>query len=319
MALGTGSNTQIGYIEETVVGTTPATPAFNVVAINDFNINVTKEIINDPSIRLDAQEHFVKHGNVTVGGEAGVTYVGVGTSPTGNLVYDPWLESLFRTDFTSEVLKLADDGGTQKTFTVEKKLTDITGSSQYFRYTGIECSSVSFEWALNQPLITKFAFMGLDEDPLASTAIAGSTYVAQPTALEPFIHVTSGNAFKEGGSATTLMTSCSISITRDLTPNHGLGNDIAVANTPSGKWKIEGSATYFFSDATLYNKFRNETDSVIDILTTNGSEGIQVILPKVVYKEATQSVDNEGTLTVTMPFEAVYDSGISSAVSITRS
>ena len=314
MTLATGSNTSIGYITEVTAGTTPGTPAFNLVPINDFSLVLTKDTFTDPTIQQDRQAHFFKHGNRKVGGDVSVTLLGVGATPTGNTLFDPWFESAMNAAWTANVLKI---GNTSKSFTFEKRITDSAGTVNYFRYKGTQCTGFSFDVALNAPVKAKFTFAGLDVDPLATAIITGATYVAVPTAPQPFIHINANNLFKEGGSATTLMTAFSINLVNGADVNYALGSAVAQSITPS-KAQISGSCTFYFSDATLYNKFVNETATSLSVKLSDGTRSLQFDLGTVVYGAATQVINNENTVIVTMPYTAVYDTTNTSTLMITR-
>jgi|694.fasta_scaffold19564_4 hypothetical protein len=315
MAIATGSNSRIGYITEVTAGTTPATPAFNVFPINDFSLQLTKDTFTDASIYADRQNHFFKHGNKKIGGDVTVTLLGVGAAPTGNTLFDPWFESLFGAAWTSNVLKI---GNTPKSFTFEKTITDTAGTNNYFRFKGIQATTLALDVALNAPVKAKFGFIGMDADAIATSIITGATYVAQPSAPQPMVHINANNLFKEGGTATTLMTAFSLNIADGSDANHILGSAVASSITKS-KATITGSATFYFSDATLYNKFVNETQSSLQVKLSDGTRAYDILLPAVVYSAATQVINNDNVVIVTMPFTAVYDSTTGTSIQITRS
>jgi hypothetical protein len=314
MALNTGSQTRIGYITESTAGTTPATPAFNIVPINDFSLLLAKDTFNDSTIQADRQNHYFKHGNKKVSGDVTVTLLGVGATPSGNTLFDPWFESVFNNAWNSNVLKI---GNTQKSFTFEKTLTDIAGTSNYFRYRGCQATGVSIDVALNAPVKAKFTVAGLDADALATSIITGATYVSVPTAPQPFVHINASNFFKEGGVVTTLMTAFSLNIQNGSDTNYYLGSAVAGSIT-SSKASVTGSATFYFSDSTLYNKFVNETQSSLEVKLSDGTRSYTILLPAVVYSAATQVINNDNTVIVTMPFTAIFDATEATTVKITR-
>lgn len=312
--IATGSNASFGYVAEVTAGTTPATPAFNQFGVNDFSLQLSKDTFTDPSIQSDRQTHFFKHGNKKVSGNVAVTLLGVGASPTGNTLFDPWLESVFNSSWVSNVLKI---GNTVKNFTVEKILQTPDNTSHYFRYKGVQATSLAIDVALNSPVKATFGFMALDEDVVATTAITGATYVSQPTGPSPMVHINANNFFKEGGSASSLMTAFSFNINNESKENYSLGSAVAQSITSSTA-KVTGSATYYFSDATMYNKFVNETQTSLDVKLSDGSRSYQFYFPNVKYGSATNTVSNENAIVLTLPWTAVYDPSTSSTVVITR-
>lgn len=312
--IATGSNASFGYVAEVTAGTTPATPAFNQFGVNDFSLQLSKDTFTDPSIQSNRQTMFFKHGNKKVAGNIAVTLLGVGASPTGNTLFDPWLESVFNSSFVSNVLKI---GSTVKNFTVEKKLQTPDGTSHYFRFKGVQATSIGIEVALNAPVKATFGFMALDEDPVATTAITGSSYVAQPSGPEPLVHINANNFFKEGGAASSLMTAFSFNINNESDANFSLGSAVAQSITSSTA-KVTGSCTYYFSDATMYNKFVNETQTSLEVKLSDGTRSYTFLFPNVKYGSATNVVNNENAIVLTLPWTATYDAATGTTVQITR-
>lgn len=133
-AISTGS--QVGYtiIEEVTYGVTPAiTPGdTNSVPFISNNINLSKGIFEDPSIRSDRQERFNRHGNREAAGDVTFAY--------SHETYDTFLESVMFGAFDiSDELRL---GNTLKSFTVEVGHTDI---NQYRTFTGLVGSTFNLE------------------------------------------------------------------------------------------------------------------------------------------------------------------------------
>lgn len=314
MALASGAQTRIAYITEVTAGTTPATPAFNIIPFQDFSLSLSKDTFSDSTIQSDRQNHYFKHGNKKVGGDISVTLLGVGASPAGNVLFDTLLESALGGAWTANVLKI---GNTPKSMTFEKTITDSAGTSNYFRYKGCQVTGFSFDVALNAPVKAKFTVAGLDADALATTIITGATYVAVPSAPQPMVHINASNLFKEGGSATTLMTAFSLNLTDAADTNYALGSAVAQSITKS-KATVTGSATFYFSDSTLYNKFVNETASSLEVKLSDGTRSLTFLLPNVVYSAATQVINNDNTVIVTMPFTAIYDGTEATTLKITR-
>lgn len=314
MAIATGSNAQFSYVTEVTAGTTPATPTFNKFGVINFGVALTKDTFTDPSIQSDRQTRFFVHGNKKIGGDISTNLMSCGASPTGNTLYDPFFESLFQSTWSTNVLKI---GQTSKSFTVEKIIQDTTGAKNYFRYKGVQTTTLTVDIALNAAVSAKWSFAGLDEDPVATSIITGATYVDIPTAPQPVVHINSGNFFKEGGSATSLMTALSFTIDNAPDINYALGSPVANSITYSTA-KITGTATYYFSDATMYNKFINETISSIEVKLSDGGRSYTFLFPKVKYGAATATIPNDKTIIVQMPFTALYDSVTGTTVQLTR-
>lgn len=228
--IATGSNAKFSYVVESTAGTTPSNPVFNEFGINDFSLQLTKDTFTDPSIQSDRQTHFFKHGNKKIGGNIAVTLLGVGDSPTGNTLFDPWFESVFNASWVSNVLKI---GNTVKNFTIEKILQTPDNVKHYFRFKGVQATSLSVDVSLNAPVKATFGFLGLEEEAVSTSALTGATYVTQPSGPQPLVHINALNQFKEGGTASSLMTSFSFTMNNESDANFSLGSPIARSITSS--------------------------------------------------------------------------------------
>lgn len=72
MTIATGSRHSMAYIEETVYGTTPATPKFTHIRHTSTSLALTKETIQSEELRSDRQISGFKHGNKQVGGDVSI-------------------------------------------------------------------------------------------------------------------------------------------------------------------------------------------------------------------------------------------------------
>lgn len=319
MALTSGSTTQVYYSTETVPGTTNTTPALSAIGITDISLGVSRDLIADGTIQVDRQNHFAPLGNTKIQGDLSATLLGVGATPTGNQLFDPFFESALNAAFVSNVLKV---GNTVKSFTLLKKLTDMAGTATWFTYKGCQVTGFSFDVSLNAPVKAKFTFLGMSAPALDNTGPTTPSYPTTSSASEPlpFMHVNTGNSFKLDGVATSLMTSFSINLTNGSDANFALGSGFAQAIT-SSKALITGTSTHYFSDATLYNKFLSETTQSISVKLSDlasPAHFLQFDIPVAKYSAATQVVSSDNTLIVTMPWTALYDPTTSTSLSITR-
>ena len=73
-----------------------------------------------------------------------------------------------------------------------------------------------------------------------------------------------------------------------------------------GRGRVTGTVTAYFEDATLLNKFINETESSIQF-TLDGSTDYTFDFPKVKYAGGDIPLDNEQSRLITLPFVALYE------------
>lgn len=309
-----GINSKIGYIKEVSPGVTPATPAYSLLPFTTFNLTGTRDSFSDPSIISDRQNHFFAYGNIhTAGDMDSIALAQIAT--TGNMLQDPFWESVMRASWTANVLKI---GITPTTFTFESINQDV-GLAQpiYSRYTGVEVSQVALTVNMNSVSTAKWSLMGLGYN-MSTTGIAGTTYLPIPSTSQPLIHGNVGSIFKEGGSSSAIMTSITLNVANTMDANFALG-DYTAKNLTAGKIKITGTITAYFQDLTLLNKFLNGTSTSVEFKISDGTRALNFNMPRVFYSGAAKTVPNDKALTLTLPFEAIYDETNSSSLIITRS
>ena len=111
----------------------------------------------------------------------------------------------------------------------------------------------------------------------------------------------------EGGLANAVVTAVELSIDNGLTPEFVLFNQGAAAVT-EGRCNITGTVSAMFENTAMLNKFLNETESSLTITFGDGiSESYTVTLPRIKYTGGNKPVDGEGSIVLSMPFQALLD------------
>lgn len=300
MAIASGSRHRLAAIAEVTYGTTPTTPAFTTLRHNSCNIGLSKDAVESEEIRGDRQITCFRHGNKSVGGDI-----------EGELVYgeyDTLIEAALCGTWSTDVLKA---GTTRRSFTVERTFQDIT---QYMRYTGCEVNTMSISIAPNSMIGVSFGFIGKDQS-IAQTAIASSTYSTLTDTCQ-FDSFTA--TINEGGSPIALVTEMEVTLENGIEPQFVVGSSTTLR--PSiGRCNVTGSITVYLEDQAMLTKFQNETESSLDITMTDpDGNTFQIEIPKLKYNSGQPDVSGEGSVTVSMDFQAIYDSVDASNIVITR-
>ena len=299
MSKATGSRSQISYIAETTYGTTPSTPTFVVVPRTGGAPNLQKETFQSADIRSDRQVADMRHGfkTASLGLEVELRH--------GE--YDPFLESLLYSSFATNVLKV---GTTEKSFSIEAGYLDV---SQYGLMTGAIVNGFSCGINPNGVVTSTFDFIG------KSFALSGTTAASTTTAAgtkEPFDSLT--GSINEGGSSIAIVTGLDFTVTNNIEGSKVVGSDVS-AEQIEGQCVITGTVNAYFENATLLNKFINETSSSIDVtLQDPAGNTLKFDFPNVLYTGGEMSVPS-GAVTLSMPFQALYDATSASSLVITRS
>lgn len=315
MPFSQNSRSALAYVTETVFGTTPVVvgpPAGATLIALPFStssLEMTKGIITGGDIQPDEMERWVIHGNRTVSGDI------VADFRKGD--FDPFLESVMRSTWAANVLKV---GTIPKYFSIEEQSADI---SQYRIFTGCTASkmSMSVTATADQPIVTTFGMVGKQVTIGATTIDAAGGNTPYST-NQPMTHHTGsflvGNVGVAGVSVP--ITSIDFSIDRAYEPAFAVGGPTA-AELIAGRSMIEGTFNAYFQDATLVNRFLNETLTriVLEVDDVTNASPYTFDFPSVKINSSTAAISGAtGPRMITCSFRALYNVAQNSNLVITR-
>jgi hypothetical protein len=306
MPFSQGSRAGLSYVPEVTFGTTPATPSLVQLPYTTHSLNLTKERVTGNDIQPDRMPRTDRHGNRTAAGDITVDL------RKGD--YDLFLESAFFNTFATNVLKV---GTTPKFFSIEDAATDIT---QFRLFTGMSVSSLAVSIRPNQMVTGTFSMVG------KNMSISGTSVDATKTASSgnaPFDAYSGALSIGDAGgtlSAAAIVTGIDFTINNALAPTFVVGS----STTPQleyGMATIEGTITAYFEDATLINRFLDETETALQIAVDDptGASDYTWLFPRVKINGADVPVDNPTSRIITMPFVALYDATEGTNLKLTRS
>lgn len=299
MAQGLRSRQSLYYVAEVTPGTTPSTPTMIEIPIAGVpTLAVQKDNFRSNRINANRQTATIRHGVRRSAGDIPIELA------YGD--FDTLFESLMHSSWSTNVLKV---GTTQKFFTLERRFPDI---SEYQPFTGCMMNSFTFSARPNGMITGSFGVLGLGGMTEASSSAANADTAADGN--EPFDGFS--GSITEGGSAANI-TALDLTVTNNGALPYKIGSDTS-PRVNSGTVQITGTATAFFESEALINKFLAETESAIAV-TFSGITGgdLEFELPALKYTGSTITDADEGLL-VELPFEAYYDAGDSTSLTITR-
>jgi len=298
MPFSQGSRAGLSYVEETVFGTTPTTPSLIQLPYTTHTLNLTKERVTGNDIQPDRMARVDRHGNRSVGGDIVVDL------RKGD--YDVFLESaLFNTFSGSGEEIYLKVGTTPKFFSIEDAATDI---AQFRLFTGMSVSSLAVSIRPNQMVTGTFSMVGKDMT-ISGTSV--DPVKTAPSGNQPFDSYSGALGIGDFGgtlSDVAIVTGIDFTINNALAPTFVVGS----ASTPQleyGMATIEGTITAYFEDATLINRFLNETETGIRVEVDDPSagSGYTWLFPRIKINGADVPVDNPTSRIITLPFVALYD------------
>ena len=307
MAFAQGSRSALRYIAESTFGVTPTTPTFAELPIKTHSLGLTKERLEGQDIQADRMPRVDRHGNRAASGSIEVDL------RAGD--FDEFLESaMFSTFATDDTMKI---GTTPKFLSIEDAALDVT---QFRKFSGMGASTASFSIAPNQMVNTTFEMVGKDMTQSATSASTGGT----PTAITgnaPFDSY-NGSIFEGGVGTSNLLgnvTSIEFSVSNSLAAIYAVGSDSA-PQLEFGRAVIEGTMSVFYEDATLINKFLNETESElqVSVASPGGTDAYTFYMPRIKYNGANVPLANPQSRIIELPFVSLHDSGEGTNLLLTR-
>lgn len=295
-----GSQAQISAVSEVTAGTTPATPVFKKIRATTNDLMLNKDALLSDERRNDRMITDVRHGNKSISGNIAFEF------SNGN--FDDYLEMALQGTWTANVLKV---GTTLRTKTFERFHADIAA---YLRYLGCAISTFGLSVVPNKIVTGTFGVVGMDKET-DTVIITGATYTDPNTdsVMDSF-----SGTITEAGSPIGYITGIDLALDNGIEGDMAVGSDIPIALT-SKRSNLTGTVTAFFQTKTLMDKFINETESSITFALTDGSATYTFTIPKVKYMGAVAPVADDGSIVISLPFQAIWDSVENTSFKIERS
>jgi len=296
MAFSQGSRSRLSFIEETTFGTTPSGD-FTNIPVNTHSPNLTKEIVSGNEIQPDRMLRVDRHGNRQVGGDI---VVDLRANDFDTFLESAMLSTWVTSTGTPDELKV---GTTPKYFSIEDFAADI-GQARLF--TGCTMSSMNISIAPNQMVTSTFGVVGKD-----MTISQTEKTVASSTVNNPFdSHSGEVQIADTGGSLSSIASITSIDFTVDNSffPAFVIG-DVSAPHILYEMASIEGTFSAYFEDASLIERFINETETQLSV-SVNDPSGVneyEFLFPRIKINGADVPVGGTGPRIVELPFKALYD------------
>lgn len=297
-------------------------------------LTVSNTLVNESSVSVSASSGGVAKGTATF---TTTTVTFASGSPFANVVAGQWVNILGAANAanngwfkvvskTSSVLTFAAstftaeastanvyvsgrrcvNGTTQRSFSIEELFADVT---QFVTHRGMTPNKLMLDFKIGAILTGSIDFTGKDQLPLSGTTNLNGTTVASLT--NDVMNSATGIAnILENGAAlsTTFVRSMSIEVGNNLRAQKGLGT-LGNVGVGYGHVDVMGKLEVYFSDATLYNKFINNTSTSLSLRIQDASlNGYVITIPKVRYSTGdlqAAAIDQDGV--VSLSFEGVYD------------
>ena len=299
MAFASGGFHGLKYVTETSFGVMPSLPTMAELRHTSCSLVLGKDSLQSKELRHDRQISDMRHGVPNVSGSIGFEF------SYGE--FDTLFAAAISGAWDDDVL---DAGTTVPYFSFERSFSDI---GQYQLFTGCAINKLSLDLKTNAMVTGSFDIVGKAAAFATSTAASTTTHSQTHSPLDCFSGV-----IKEGGTQIAVITGISVSVDNAITPALVIGSKSAAAMVP-GRLNVTGTVSAFFENTTLLSKFKDETESNLEITLGSGGPGSYIVsIPRIKYSGGNNSVDGEGSITLNMPFQALLDSTTGTNIRITR-
>lgn len=306
-----GSRHRIGMVAESTYGTTPATPTFVTVRNTGSSLKTTKDTFNSEELRQDRQIVDHRHGVKRVEG-------GIDFELSHGGAFDTILEAVMGGTWTEagavgvdgDTLKA---GVTRRSFSLIREFTDVTdaGGDVYALHSGCEFDQLSLTINPNGIVTGSVSVLGKDT---VTSATTDGTFSA-PTTAQPFDSFS--GSVSEGGASIAIVTGLELQIANGLAARYVVGSDTTLRPS-QGRINITGNLSVFLESKALIDKFLYETESSLEFTLTDGTDSYTFNLGSIVYGDADYPTNGDGPVTLSLPFQAIYNATDASNIIITR-
>ncbi len=211
--------------------------------------------------------------------------------------------------------KRIDLGTEMQTFLIERLFSDVT---QHQLFNGCAVDQFSLNVEPESIINGTFNILGMSAAAMSASPVTSVAALAA-TSNSPFAAF-DGQIF-EGGAATAVATSVSFSLARNRSLNPVVGSKTS-PDVFEGTARISGTLSAFFENATLFNKFVNETESTLFFRFDDSGDATQfmnIVFPRVKYNGGSMDPPQEGPVPLEMPFVALKKTGLAVPGGTTRS
>lgn len=195
-------------------------------------------------------------------------------------------------------------GTTRRSFSMLRQFAGIASADKPFHlFKGVELNTLALTITPDAIVTGTFGAIGQGL-ATAATAPTGATFPAVGT-TEVMDAFSGSNT--EGGATIALVTEITLNLENGLEPRFVVGSDETLKPS-SAKSNVTGQITAYFENSRLLDKFIDETASSLTFQIQDPSANSYTFtLPNIKYTGGQPDVSGEGTITLSMPFQALCD------------
>lgn len=304
MAFGDTSKSRIAYIAESAFGTTPATPTFKELRRTSGGLELRKGTAVSGQVGLIRDIRQEMQLSQDVSGDIAFEF--------SNANFDDFLEAVLGGTWATNVLKT---GNTARSFTFEETVL-VGATSNYLRFLGCGLNTMGINFSSRGIVGGNIGVMGKSMSAIATAIIAGATYTAPNTES---VFTSDKVATLSILGATPVVKSLSLNFNNNLRIRPAVGT-LYTDEFGIGAIEVTGRIEAYFADGTLPDAIRSHTTGALSFTVgVDANKKYTFSLPVIqINNGATVLGGQSDDVMVNIDFRAIYDTGISSTLSVTR-
>jgi len=198
-----------------------------------------------------------------------------------------------------------------------RNFADIDASSSpFYVYTGCEINAIQLSVSANSMITGTLSVVGAGQTTSPDLSQYGNVTYSDISDTSPLDSFT--GSLEEAGTTIAVITDISLTLSNGLESRYAVGSKDSI--DPSvGRSNLTGQIVAYFEDSRLVDKFLNEEESSISFTLPDGAGNFQrYTIPRIKYTGGQPDVSGEGSITLTMPFQALLDAETGSNFIIER-
>ena len=300
MAIATGFETQLSFVEEVTYKTAPI-GAYQELNQKSSSLALAFENVTVDRIRGDRNAEDILKGTKSVSGDI-----------TCDLSPDPAHNELIAAVFgdSDDVSESSPStytiGSTQRHFTFVNQVM----SGRFHEFVGCQINAFSLSVGTSGTIETSFTVMGANMTE-ETTHVGSSVTAVGPAEKIPFQASDAEVTFNSSPSA--VCTEFSLSVDNGMSAMYVVGDDTPIEGH-LGKSAVTGSMTVLFTSNAEYTRFVQNQKTAILLKIGSGVTGISFEMPACALTAGTVEIASDGAVTASIEYTALYNSGISSSI-----
>lgn len=304
---------RLGYVLESVLGTTPSNPALKEFRFTRESLNYSIDNVVSEQIRSDRTESDTVQVSADAAGDIGFE-LSYGS-------HDDWLEAVLGGTWTTVSGNIANllNGVIVRGFTVQKHFSDIQPAPGLFHnYRGVIPNSMSLNFEVGQIVTGAFGCLAFGSTQ-ANAQIAGATTPAAPT-TKPFNAVVDFQNFNiDGVPYSGCINSLTMNIANNFRAIKCIGSIFSTDMIP-GSLQITGNMNLYFKDGTMYDKYISGLEFSFSFRMTDAAGNmLTFFVPRAKFESADVVAGGRNTdVMINATYRALYNVTNTCVLKVTR-